>query len=136
MYTRSFNLRAMEQLGVGGEQRRWQIKKRILSKDRWLDMDDWFDAQTERFFGQYQQKCREHMQNAQASRLEPCNHIFEESFTNQRTGGAITYRWDFQGLGAPKYILKNMRSGEENEIRLISYQVLEPRFTEESLRFQ
>ena len=124
---------AMEQPGVGGEQRKWQIKKRIFSKERWLDMDDWFDTQTKIFFSQYQRDCREYMLN---DRFEPFNTIFEASYTSNQRTGPITYRWDFMGLGASKYVLKNLKTLEENHIRLISYQVLEPRFTEESLRFQ
>ena len=115
--------------------RRWQIKKRINSRERWLDMDDWFHERTEIFFGQYQRNCCEHMkkqaQNARPRGLEPCKHIFEEL-----SSAAITYRWDFKGVGAPKYTLTNVKSGEESDIRLISYHVLEPRFTEESHRFQ
>lgn len=132
-----FHLRAMEhEIGAGEEQRRWQIKKRIFSKERWLDMDDWFAAQTEVFFRQYQRECREYIRNAQEMRFEPFNNIYEESHTSCPRADPVTYRWDFTGLCASKYYLKNMRSGEENEIRLIRYQVLEPRFTEESLRFQ
>jgi hypothetical protein len=85
-------------------------------------MDDWFDTQTKIFFSVYERDCREYMFNA-----EPLNTIFEASYTSNQKTGPITYRWDFMGFGASKYVLKNLKTFEENDVRLISHQVLEPR---------
>ena len=89
-------------------------------------MDDWFDAQTEIFFRRYQRECREYILNPEARFVGPVEIIAEASFTSCVRTGPITYRWDFIGLYSSTHTIKNMKSGEENEIRLIRYQILEP----------
>ena len=118
-YNISLHTQAMALHGVHTT---WQIKKKVYRMDRWLDMDDWFDAQTELFFRQYHRECQDYLLG---DRDVPVTNRFETSFTSSKRTGTITYLWDFTGLMGHRYTLKNLLSGEENEIRFIRYEVLD-----------